>query len=415
MSEKAIELAGMGKRFTKYEDTPMLVTRALRFRARTRRSQLWALRNIDFEVARGECVGVIGRNGSGKSTMLTLLAGVTGPTEGRVTVRGSVAPLISVGIGFHPELTGRENVYVNGTVLGMTRKQIDQRFDGIVDFAEIGPFVDTPVKFYSSGMQLRLGFAVAVASEPEILLVDEVLAVGDLAFQLKCFKRMGEIIESGATIVVVSHNLPAIRNLCPRTMVLHYGAKRFDGDTREAIQVYHELLGEQRDIEDPLLAGAGSSFAGRFEHIELRGPDGERTAHVGSGDEVEIQGDVVFDAPVEDPVFGFGVTTESGVVVYTDSTPLFQGVRGFAAGSRAQFRARFRLGVTTGPYEIHVNLQRLRDGEMVAKPPVPIPVYVSGRDGVHGLVDLAAELTVARDESGGAAESAASAESAESA
>ncbi|HEY2557515.1 MAG TPA: ABC transporter ATP-binding protein [Diaminobutyricibacter sp.] len=412
MSQPAIELAGMGKQFTKYEDTPMLVTRALRFRARTKRSKLWALRNIDFEVARGECVGVIGRNGSGKSTMLTLLSGVTGPTEGRVTVRGSVAPLISVGIGFHPELTGRENVYVNGTVLGMNRKQIDQRFDDIVDFAEVGPFIDTPVKFYSSGMQLRLGFAVAVAAEPEILLVDEVLAVGDLAFQLKCFKRMGEIIDSGATIVVVSHNLPAIRNLCPRTMVLHYGAKRFDGDTREAIQVYHDLLGEQRDIEDPLAPGESSARAARFERIELRGPDGDRTAHVSTGDEVEIQGDVVFDAAVDDPVFGFGVTTESGLVVYTDSTPLHQGVRGFAAGARAQFRARFRLAVTTGPYEVHVNLQRLRDGEMVAKPPAPLVVYVSGRDGVHGLVDLGAELTVSRDES---PESESESESAESA
>ncbi len=399
MSEPAIELVGMGKRFTKYEDAPMLVTRMLRFRAKTKRSKLWALRNIDFEVGRGECVGVIGRNGSGKSTMLTLLAGVTGPTEGRVTVRGRVAPLISVGIGFHPELTGRENVYVNGTVLGMTRTQIDRQFDEIVDFAEVGPFIDTPVKFYSSGMQLRLGFAVAVAAEPEVLLVDEVLAVGDMAFQLKCFKRMGEIIDSGATIVVVSHNLPAIRNLCPRTMVLHYGAKRFDGETREAIQVYHELLGEARTTDDPLAPDVASAISARFERVELRGPDGNLTAHVSTGEEVEVQGDVVFDKAVEDPVFGFGVTTESGVVVYTDSTPLYQGVEGFVAGNRAQFRARFRLAVTSGPYEVHVNLQRLRDGEMVARPPAPLSVYVSGRDGVHGLVDLGAELTVSREES----------------
>jgi hypothetical protein len=280
----------------------------------------------------------------------------------------------------------------------MDRNQIDRQFDEIVDFAEVGPFIDTPVKFYSSGMQLRLGFAVAVAAEPEILLVDEVLAVGDLAFQLKCFKRMGEIIDSGATIVVVSHNLPAIRNLCARTMVLHYGAKRFDGETREAIQVYHDLLGEQREIDDPLAPDASSARAARFERIELLGPDGNPTSHVSTGDEVEIQGDVVFDQAVEDPVFGFGVTTESGVVIHTDSTPLYQGVSGFAPGSRAQFRARFRLAVTTGPYEVHVSLQRLRDGEMVARPPAPMTVYVSGRDGVHGLVDLAAELTVSREE-----------------
>jgi lipopolysaccharide transport system ATP-binding protein len=400
MTEPAIELAGMGKQFTKYEDTPMLVTRALRFRTRTKRSKLWALRNIDFTVARGECVGVIGRNGSGKSTMLTVLAGVTGPTEGRVTVRGRVAPLISVGIGFHPELTGKENVYVNGMVLGMTRDHIDRQFDDIVDFAEIGPFIDTPVKFYSSGMQLRLGFAVAVAAEPEILLVDEVLAVGDLAFQLKCYKRMGEILESGATIVVVSHNLAAIRNLCRRTMVLHYGAKRFDGETREAIQVYHDLLGEQREIDDPLVESDQSGpLPARFERLELRGPDGTSSSHLRAGDEVEIQGDVVFDQAVDEPVFGLGVTTEGGVVIYTDSTPLVQGVAGFAVGGRAQFRARFRMAVTSGPYEIQVSMRGLKTGEHLARPPAALRVYVSGRDGVHGLADLGADLTVSRVES----------------
>jgi hypothetical protein len=311
-----------------------------------------------------------------------------------------VAPLISVGIGFHPELTGRENVYVNGMVLGMNRKQLDERFDGIVDFAEVGPFIDTPVKFYSSGMQLRLGFAVAVASEPEIFLVDEVLAVGDLAFQLKCFKRMEEILNSGATIVVVSHNLPAIRNLCRRTMVLHYGTKRFDGETGEAIQVYHDLLGEQREIGDePGVVGEGGPLPARFERVELRGPDGTQSSHLRAGDEVEIQGDVVFDRAVDDPVFGLGVLTEAGVVVYTDSTPLFEGVAGFASGGRAQFRARFRMAVTTGPYNLQVSLRTLKTGDHVARPPAPMSVYVSGRDGVFGIADLSADLTVSRAES----------------
>jgi len=400
MSEPAIELAGMGKQFTKYDDTPMLVTRALRFRTRTKRSKLWALRNIDFTVARGECAGVIGRNGSGKSTMLTVLAGVTGPTEGRVTVRGSVAPLISVGIGFHPELTGKENVYVNGMVLGMNRNQIDRQFDGIVDFAEVGPFIDTPVKFYSSGMQLRLGFAVAVAAEPEILLVDEVLAVGDLSFQLKCFKRMQEIIEAGATIVVVSHNLAAIRNLCARTIVLNYGTKRFDGDTHEAIAVYHDLLGERREIDDAPVGSSGDGqLPARFERVELRGPDGTQTSHLRGGDEVEIQGDVVVDQPVDDPVFGLIVRTEGGLVIYTDSTPLLQGVAGLAAGARAQFRARFRMAVTSGPYEVQVSMRELKTGELIARPLAPLRVYVSGRDGVHGLADLGADLSVSRVES----------------
>jgi ABC-type polysaccharide/polyol phosphate transport system ATPase subunit len=399
VSEPAVELAGVGKQFTKYDDTPMLVTRALRFRARTRRSKLWALRNVDFTVARGECVGVIGRNGSGKSTMLTLLAGVTGPTEGRVTVRGAVAPLISVGIGFHPELTGRENVYVNGTVLGMSRAQIDRRFDEIVEFAEVAKFIDTPVKFYSSGMQLRLGFSVAVASEPEILLVDEVLAVGDLAFQLKCFKRMGEIIDSGATIVVVSHNLAAIRNLCPRTMVLHLGDKRFDGDTNEAIEVYHDVLEEHREIDDDDRSDTGRFSAGaRFEHVELCAPDGTPVVAAHSGDDVEVRAAVTFDRAIEDAVFGLAILTAAGIAVYVDSTPVYNAGR-FEAGERVEYRVRLPLAVTTGQYEVHVSLQSPKEAATIARAPRPIPVYVSGRDGVHGLADLHASFEVERPQS----------------
>jgi ABC-type polysaccharide/polyol phosphate transport system ATPase subunit len=400
VNEIAVELAGVGKQYTKYEDTPMLVTRALRFRSRTKRSKLWALRGIDLKVSRGECIGVIGRNGSGKTTMLAMLAGVTGPTEGRVIVRGAVAPLISVGIGFHPELTGRENVYVNGTVLGMTRKQLDARFDEIVDFAEVMPFIDTPVKFYSSGMQLRLGFSVAVAAQPEILLVDEVLAVGDLAFQMKCFQRMGEIVEAGATIIVVSHNLAAIRNLCPRTMVLHYGTKRYDGVTRDAIQVFHDLLGEQRELEDdPALPGRRVAVAARFERLELKGPDGSASSHLYAGDEVEIHAEVVFDKPVEDPVFGLAVTTEAGIAIYADNTPPIGGVGRFEAGRRAHFRARLRLALTSGAYELQLSLGSLRERATIAPTPNPIRIYVSGRDGVRGLVDLSADMDVARVES----------------
>src|SRR5690242_6134829 len=164
-----ITLDNVGKRYTKFEDAPMLVSAALRFRARTKRSQLWAVRNVSLEVAAGECIGVIGRNGSGKSTLLQMVAGVTAPTEGRVAVRGKVAPLISVGVGFHPELTGRENVYVNAAILGLPRRETERRFDAIVDFAEIEDFIDTPVKFYSSGMYVRLGFAVATQVDPDVL------------------------------------------------------------------------------------------------------------------------------------------------------------------------------------------------------------------------------------------------------
>ena len=237
----SIELAGVGKRYVKYHDAPMLAHALVKLAARSRRDELWALRGIDIAVAEGECVGVIGRNGSGKSTMLQLLGGITAPTEGVVTVRGRVAPLISVGVGFHPELTGRDNVFLNGTILGMTRRQIERRFDSIVDFAEIEDFIDTPVKFYSSGMQVRLGFAVAVQADPNVLLVDEVLAVGDFAFQMKCLRRIDEIRSGGASVLLVSHNLPMVERLCRRSMVLHDGTSRFDGPTSDAIATLHSL------------------------------------------------------------------------------------------------------------------------------------------------------------------------------
>ncbi|MGC8669458.1 MAG: ABC transporter ATP-binding protein, partial [Chthonomonadales bacterium] len=175
---------------------------------------IWALKDVSFEVQPGEVVGIIGRNGAGKSTLLKILSQITEPTEGRVEMRGRVASLLEVGTGFHPELTGRENIYLNGAILGMTRREIDRKFDEIVDFSGVERFIDTPVKRYSSGMYLRLAFAVAAHLDPEILIVDEVLAVGDAAFQKKCLGRMGEVARSGRTVLFVSHNMAAVKALC---------------------------------------------------------------------------------------------------------------------------------------------------------------------------------------------------------
>src|SRR5213078_316216 len=181
---------------------------------------IWALKNISFNVAPGEVVGIIGRNGAGKSTLLKVLSRITEPTTGRVELYGRVASLLEVGTGFHPELTGRENIYLNGAILGMKKAEINRKFDQIVAFAELEKFLDTPVKRYSSGMYMRLAFAVASHLEPEILIVDEVLAVGDAAFQKKCLGRMGEVAKEGRTVIFVSHNMTAIRSLCQRAMWL---------------------------------------------------------------------------------------------------------------------------------------------------------------------------------------------------
>ncbi len=206
--------------------------------ARREDETLWALRDVSLEVQRGEVVGIIGRNGAGKSTLLKILSRITEPTSGRAEIHGRVGSLLEVGTGFHPELTGRENVYLNGAILGMHRTEIDRKFDEIVAFAEIEKFLDTPVKHYSSGMYVRLAFAVAAHLDPEILLVDEVLAVGDAAFQRKCLGKMGDVAGEGRTILFVSHNIGAVRDLCERSAYFADGRIVFDGDSHEAIANY---------------------------------------------------------------------------------------------------------------------------------------------------------------------------------
>jgi len=200
--------------------------------------ELWALKDVDFEVQQGERIGIIGANGAGKSTLLKVLSRITEPTTGKVRIKGRVSSLLEVGTGFHPELTGRENVFLNGAILGMTRQEIRQKFDEIVAFAELEKFLDTPVKRYSSGMYVRLAFAVAAHLEPEILIVDEVLAVGDASFQKKCLGKMQNVAEGGRTVLFVSHNMEAIRRLCPRTMLIVDGCVLMDDSSEAVVSAY---------------------------------------------------------------------------------------------------------------------------------------------------------------------------------
>lgn len=212
---------------------------------------IWALKNVSFNVTKGEVLGIIGANGAGKSTLLKILSKITDPTKGRAEIRGKVASLLEVGTGFHPELTGRENVYLNGTILGMTKKEVKQKFDEIVDFSGVEKFVDTPVKRYSSGMAVRLAFSVAAHLETDILLVDEVLAVGDAAFQKKCVGKMNDVVKQGKTILFVSHNMAALENLCSRSILLRDGMIADVGPTKKVIQGY--LSGQSHLAETPLL------------------------------------------------------------------------------------------------------------------------------------------------------------------
>lgn len=253
-------------------------------RSHARNQTIWALRGISFTVRRGEVIGLIGRNGAGKSTLLKILSRITEPTEGYATIHGRVGSLLEVGTGFHNELTGRENIYLNGAILGMKKREIDRNFDEIVSFAEVEKFIDTPVKHYSSGMYVRLAFAVAAHLEPEILLVDEVLAVGDAAFQRKCLGKIGEVAHTGRTVLFVSHNMGAVRSLCNRGVVLDGGVITEAGSLGACMESYYRLTGA--------LASAGSQNGGPpiphrsgFGGIELVGTSGN-TVRQGTAFEV---------------------------------------------------------------------------------------------------------------------------------
>ncbi len=310
--------------------------------------RIWALKDVSLEVPKGEVVGVIGRNGAGKSTLLKVLAHITEPTEGRVEITGRVGSLLEVGTGFHSELTGRENIYLSGAILGMKRAEIERKFDEIVAFAEVEKFLDTPVKRYSSGMHVRLAFAVASHLEPEVLLVDEVLAVGDAQFQKRCIARMRQIGSSGMTVLIVSHNISTIRELCARTILLDAGRLAADGETGAVVNEYIARM--QRS--EP--AGAGSlprstiSSDGDFEFLSCsrEGSRGEPTTVVGIGEPFTVVVRYRLARRTEDLVLAVGVSSAAG----TDLATVFSDQPQAAApGEAGRYCARVRWeGLTLG-------------------------------------------------------------------
>ncbi|WP_243337940.1 ABC transporter ATP-binding protein [Anaeromyxobacter soli] len=241
----SLTFENVGMRFRMYRERVTTLKEAVlgRFRHLRTADEFWALRGVSFHVGPGESVGLVGHNGSGKSTLLKIAAGVLRASEGRVQVEGRVSPMIELAAGFDPELTGRDNIFLNGALMGHTRKEMERKFDRIVEFSELGEFIDMPVKNYSSGMYARLGFAIAVDVEPEILIIDEVLAVGDERFQAKCMDRIRELKGSGCTIFYVSHAMETVAELCERVIVLHHGRVEFDGAPAPAIARYRELQG----------------------------------------------------------------------------------------------------------------------------------------------------------------------------
>ncbi len=314
-----LEIRDIGKKFRlTHVQEPYISLRDQFFgflkRGHERKEDFWALKGITFNVDPGESIGIIGRNGAGKSTLLKILSKITPPTEGKIVGRGRIASLLEVGTGFHPELTGLENIYLNGSILGMRKKEIDAKFDAIVDFAETEKFLDTPLKYYSSGMQLRLAFSVAAFLEPEILVIDEVLAVGDAEFQRKCLKKMEDVNKGGRTVLFVSHNMEAVRSFCSRGLIIDQGKLQFAGASNQAIQRYLENLSqEQRRKFYPPSPVEGKDFS--LVGCEVGIPDG--TA-ISNGDTIQVHFELLNQSRNKFSLYLFVFRNESLAFVSSD-------------------------------------------------------------------------------------------------
>jgi len=290
---------------------------------------IWALQDINFEVKQGEVLGIIGRNGAGKSTLLKVLSRITAPTTGTIKLKGRVASLLEVGTGFHPELTGRENVYQNGAILGMTKVEITSKMDVIIDFAGVQRFIDTPVKRYSSGMYVRLAFAIAAHLEPEILIVDEVLAVGDADFQKKCIGKMKEVSGKGRTVLFVSHNMASVKNLCTRSMLLDNGKVTFQGSTEDAIEKYLGMV-PVSDEEGTISEKAATISTGeaKFTHVKIVDPSGKPTPEIKFRDPIKIHLDYTCAKDIDDALVSVQIISKESIMI-VDHVNLYDTGKGF--------------------------------------------------------------------------------------
>jgi lipopolysaccharide transport system ATP-binding protein len=313
--------------------------------------EFWALKNVSFEVARGEVVGIVGGNGAGKSTLLKILSRITEPTEGQIRIDGRVASLLEVGTGFHPELTGRENIFLNGAILGMRKGEIKEKFDEIVAFAEVERFLDTPVKHYSSGMYVRLAFAVAAHLEPDILVVDEVLAVGDAAFQKKCLGKMREVSgQHGRTVLFVSHNMAAIEALCSRALLLDSGQLGRDG---LAFEVVKDHLQNMMNGTAFVLRDGQTRF---IKCLKMTDKDGTPTTAFQIGDSVSFDIELFSPELVEQPRLGISIHTPSGERIVTLHTHIQQ-TQDWSFSGRMRLRAVWNnIPLNTGEYRVDVSL-----------------------------------------------------------
>jgi lipopolysaccharide transport system ATP-binding protein len=319
----------------------------------------WALRDVSFQIEQGQVVGIIGSNGAGKSTLLKLLSRITVPTEGRIRIDGRIASLLEVGTGFHQELTGRENIFLNGAILGMTRAEIVRKFDEIVEFSGIEEFLDTPVKRYSSGMYVRLAFAVAAHLEPEILIVDEVLAVGDAAFQKKCLGKMGSFAQSGRTVLFVSHNMEAVRTLCQRCVWLKNGRLHKDGKADEIVESYFDSISNELSF-----SSANPDYGLTIQKVVLKNDRGEESSQFHPGEDLIVEMSYDAQKRLEQPYVVFGVQGINGSCFTANM--LLDGHRPEALAGTGKLTCRFKsLPLFPQSYSVKMSVRTRNGNDMI--------------------------------------------------
>lgn len=358
MGEVAITVDHVSKRFRIYHERNNYLKAAVLRGRRARYDELWALRDVGFDIDQGETFGIIGENGSGKSTLLKCMAKILRPDEGRIAIAGRMSALLELGAGFHHELSGRENVYLNGSILGMGKKELNAKFDEIVEFAgpTVAKMIDTPVKNYSSGMYVRLGFAVAISVEPDVLLVDEVLAVGDANFQRKCLEQFASLRDRGHTIVIVSHGLGQLRTMCDRIAWLDNGVLQRVGTSDEVIDAYHEKTQPERQFSSTGETRWGTGEV-RIDDVEIIGPNGTGTTRVHTGDRVRVRMSYQATMPIPAPVFGVAIRRSDGGILITSPTSRDAGVVPEWIGGPGHAEITFdALTLLEGSYDLSVSL-----------------------------------------------------------
>ena len=399
MSSVALEFDGVWKKFRmgeKYDSLRDLIPAAVKalfvgnhgdaLKAR----EFWALKDVSFQIKRGEAVGIIGANGSGKSTTLKLLSGILKATKGEIKVNGKLSALIEVAAGFHPDLTGRENIYLNGTILGMRRPEIERKFDEIVEFSGLGDFIDTPVKRYSSGMYARLGFSVAAHVDPDILLVDEVLSVGDMSFQQRCMDKMQEKIRSEVAVIFVSHNLAAVANLCNRAILLNKGDVVVDGPCEKAIEAYVKAMGSWDTKSE-----SGDRRI-RFVEVQFNAGGGQKANMIKPHTPCEVT--VVFECDSRVPPFNVGFIirrTQDMSYCYAATTqelghPLFE----LNPGERLAVLFQFDAHLTRGHYRVDLNVRDPKGAGFLLAATAVAAFTIDEQITSHGLADLGLKANI---------------------